>query len=105
MKQDQDVIDKQRTEVEEHQKELVRMRKEIVEQQRDEIDTEIEIKEKLNILSVGDELYGLTRSALLSKTWHKNYPKAAKNCYFRHGRSLCALCMPCLVFFLQLKLL
>ena len=64
MKQEQDDIIKERVELEERRKELVAPKKEIVERQRYAQDTEIEIKEKLTILSAGDEVYGLTRSAL-----------------------------------------
>ena len=81
MKQNQEDIDNQKAEIEERRKELVRMRKEIVERQRDTRGNEIEVAEKLSILSAGDEIYGLTRSALISKTWHKNHPKAAKNLF------------------------
>ena len=51
----------------------------MIERQRDIRNKEIEVNEKLIIVSTGDEVYGLTRSALLSKIWHENHPKAARN--------------------------
>ena len=41
----------------------------------------IDLKERMKILQCGDAVYGLTRSSLLSKYWHKKHPDAVRNLF------------------------
>jgi len=81
MKQQQDTIDKERDQLDAHKKELKTMLQDVIARRRNVQNREIEVSEKITTLIAGEEVYGLARSALLSKTWHENTPNAAKNLF------------------------
>ena len=58
-----------------------KLQAELVGRQQNIRDENVEQTERLKLLMAGDEIYGLTRPALLSKTWHKNHPTAANHLF------------------------
>lgn len=75
MQLQKDKLDKMEKALNKRKNELEKLQKEVVARQQD-------ITEKLRLVAAGpDEIYGLTRSALLSKAWHKNHPDAANHLF------------------------
>ena len=81
MEQERVEIEQTRKDLEKRAKELNKLQAELVGRQQNIRDENVEQTERLKLLMAGDEIYGLTRPALLSKTWHKNHPTAANHLF------------------------
>ena len=79
MECERDEIEQTRNGLKKRAEELNKVQEKSVGRQRNIRDKNVEQNEKLKLLMKGYEVYGLTRPALLSKTWHKNHLKAANH--------------------------
>ena len=58
---------------------LNQLKESLAQQQAEIIARQRDVNEKMQIVIAGENVYGLTRSSILSKSWHKKNPNAARH--------------------------